>query len=395
MTSILHLAKIAKKPSRRIIGLMSGTSLDGLDIALCKISGSGLTTKVSLEKFKTTPYSKRVKERILEVFAKKTVDFVALSNLHAWIGRLHGEMVNAALKEWKVPTTRIDAIASHGQTVMHAPAFMHPEDPINSTFQAGDGDHVAVTTGILTVSDFRQKHIAAGGEGAPLAVYGDFLLMASDTEPRILLNLGGIANFTYLPSKDPRKVFVTDTGPGNTLLDQTIRSRIPGRYYDRDAKLARKGTLNERLLRELLKHSFFRRSFPKTTGPEMFNLNFVQKTLAKLKMQDISVEDLLNTITHLTARSVAESIKKASGGKTCKIYLSGGGAHNPLIVELLEHYIGVTSLVGTATLGISGDAKEAILFAVLANETLTGSNTFSKEGVRIPKVSMGKLSFPT
>ncbi len=201
----------------------------------------------NLKKFETVPYSGEIKSRILEVFAKKQVDFVKLSNLNPWIGRLHGRMILDCLKKWKIKPASVDAIASHGQTVMHAPAFMHPDDPINSTFQIGDGDHIAMTTGIITISDFRQKHIAAGGEGAPLAVYGDFLLMADRKENRILLNIGGIANFTCLPAgKDATNVFVTDTGPGNTLIDQAVRNYFPGQYYDRDAERALKGVVHGR-----------------------------------------------------------------------------------------------------------------------------------------------------
>ena len=172
-SNIKTLAHIASKKNRSIIGLMSGTSLDGLDVALCKISGHGTSTKITLEKFHTVPYEEATKKRIQEVFAKEQVNFQRLCELNAWIGSLHGELVLQCLKRWKIKRSDVDIVASHGQTVFHSPKSVTHGAQIDSTFQAGDGDHVAVRSGIITLSDFRQKHIAAGGEGAPLAVYGD------------------------------------------------------------------------------------------------------------------------------------------------------------------------------------------------------------------------------
>src|SRR5690349_8930019 len=257
--NISRLAQIAAKKSRTIIGLMSGTSMDGLDVALCNVSGSGLETKLKLQAFETVPYDPEVKSRIGEVFAKSSVDFELLCILNPWIGQLHAGMIRQCLKKWRVSADRVDLIASHGQTVYHAPASQHPEDDINATLQIGDGDQIAVRTGIITISDFRQKHIAKGGEGAPLAVYGDYLLLSHKTENRILLNIGGIGNFTYLPAgHNAKKVFVTDTGPGNTLLDQFTRVFYPGEYFDKDARHASTGTVHEPLLRELQADGFFK-----------------------------------------------------------------------------------------------------------------------------------------
>jgi anhydro-N-acetylmuramic acid kinase len=164
--------------------------------------------------------------------------------LNEWIGNLHANMVLDCLNEWNLTPEKVDLIASHGQTVMHAPKVLHQQMQFpNATLQIGDGDHIAVRTGIITVSDFRQKHVAAGGEGAPLAVYGDYYLFSSETENRIMLNLGGIGNFTYLPkNKNPEQVFVTDTGTGNTLIDAFVQLHFPEMSYDKDAEIARKGT---------------------------------------------------------------------------------------------------------------------------------------------------------
>lgn len=174
---IEKLYKIAKKDSRFIIGLMSGTSLDGLDIALCKISNSGKSTVVSLENFITMDYDDEFRTHIRGIFAKRSIDQQLLSGLNAYIGHVHAELINQALQKWGISKDAIDCIASHGQTVYHAPQSLTKDTAMpNSTLQIGDGDHIAVKTGIITISDFRQKHIAAGGEGAPLAAYGDYLL---------------------------------------------------------------------------------------------------------------------------------------------------------------------------------------------------------------------------
>lgn len=393
--NIKRLHRIAGKKSRMIIGLMSGTSMDGLDVALCKISGKGIHTRFRIMEFQTVSYSKQTKDKIFEVFAKKQIEFEKLCMLHPWIGELHGKMVLQCLKKWKYAPGEIDLIASHGQTVLHLPASLQPDADINSTLQVGDGDHIAVVTGITTMSDFRQKHIAKGGEGAPLAVYGDYLLLSHKTENRILLNIGGIANFTYLPAgRDGKKVFVTDTGPGNTLMDQVVRLNFPGKYFDKDSELALKGTVHGALLTELKSHTFFNMAFPKTTGPELFNLDYIRSARERAGANDISLEDLLATLTRFSSETIAESIRKTLKKHSFQIYLSGGGAHNPLLTRWIREILDVEKLLTTAALGVPVDAKEALLFAVLANESVAGGKVdFGNRG-KIPAVSMGKVSFP-
>lgn len=370
--------------------------MDGLDVALCKVSGNGLRTKLTLQEFYTVPYSAAEKERILEIFARPKVDFAKLSALHAWLGILHGQMVLSCLRKWRVRPARIDCIASHGQTVMHVPLSLRPESGINSTFQAGDGDHVAATTGVITISDFRQKHIAAGGEGAPLAVYGDYLLLSHKKENRILLNIGGIANFTFLPAgQQADKVFVTDTGPGNTIIDQVVRHYYKDRYFDKDAALASRGTVLQPLLKALKANSFFDLQFPKTTGPELFNIDYLQRAQQASQTTSASVHDVLATVTRFSSETIAEAIKKACGKRSFELYVSGGGVHNPLMMRGIKDLLGLDEIKSTEALGILGDAKEAILFAVLANESLAGGFiNFGRRG-KIPSASMGKISFPT
>ena len=399
-TNIESLYSIAQKPTRTIIGLMSGTSLDGLDLALCEISGASKNTVVHLKEFKTIPYSEAIKAEIRKVFAKKTIDFQHLALLNEWIGILHANLVLDCLQEWKVAPAEVDLIASHGQTVMHAPKILHQQAQFaNATLQIGDGDHIAVRTGIITVSDFRQKHIAAGGEGAPLAVYGDYFLFGSEKESRIMLNIGGIGNFTFLPkNQNPEHVFVTDTGTGNTLIDAFVKLHYPEMSYDKDAQIARKGKVNPDLLEALKNNPFFKGSFPKTTGPELFNLDYIQRAMTESQTQNLAIEDVLATLTRFSAETVAEAILFAinqteATTDTITVYVSGGGMHNPLLMEYLKELL-PCSFKNTNQLGISGDAKEAILFAVLANETVAGGTTNfgSKKG--IPSVTMGKISFP-
>jgi anhydro-N-acetylmuramic acid kinase len=245
-TQIEKLFKMAASDKRWIIGLMSGTSLDGLDIALCLISGAGVNTKVEVKHFKTINYSNEIKEKILTVFAKKVISFEALTLINPWLAKIHSEMILSTLSEWHVKPSEIDIIASHGQTVFHSPFRLHKNKEFgNATLQIGDGDHIAVHTGIITVSDFRQKHIAAGGEGAPLALYGDCLLFNEIGIPTILLNIGGISNFTYLPGTNNFDgALVTDTGPGNTLLDAVVKQFYPHLSFDVDGEIASSGKIN-------------------------------------------------------------------------------------------------------------------------------------------------------
>lgn len=393
---IQKLYKIAKKPSRRIIGLMSGTSLDGLDVALCQLNGSGSNTSIQVTHFETVPYTDEIKAEIRKVFAKKEIDFQQLCLLNPWIGQLHGSMVLDCLRRWSISPADIDLVASHGQTVFHAPKSLHMISKFpNATLQIGDGDHVAATTGIITVSDFRQKHTAHGGEGAPLAVYGDYFVFSKPGENRILLNMGGIANFTYLPaSLDASEVFTTDTGPGNTLIDAFAR-RFADLPYDVDGRIAAQGKVNVSLLQALKKDAFFSQPFPKTTGPELFNLDYVRQAQQRSSTTSLSPEDLMATLTRFSAETIAESVLGIlKPEEIYKVYMSGGGMHNPVLTGAIQELLPTCSFGRTDDIGISGDAKEAVLFAILANETVAGGTTSFGSRQGVPTLTMGKISFP-
>ena len=397
--NIDKLYKIAQKEERLIIGLMSGTSMDGLDVALCKFRDSGGNTEVNIIAFETVGFTEDIKDEIRKIFAKSTIEFQQLCMLNPWIGNLHAEIVNDCLKKWNISSEDVDLIASHGQTVFHAPKILHGLEKFpNATLQIGDGDHIAMKTGIITFSDFRQKHCAAGGEGAPLAVYGDYLIFSKRDENRILLNMGGIANFTYLAGNlDANEVFATDTGPGNTLIDAYVKKHF-GLPYDDNAKIASRGIVNQELLKELKNDKFFEDksgdvTLPKTTGPELFNLEYLKNAQEKSKTLEHSHEDILATLCRFSAETIAEAILQFKSN-SCKIYGSGGGVHNPLIMSNLRELLPNFDFQKTDDLGIAGDAKEAVLFATLANEAIAGGQTNFGSRQGVPSVSMGKISFP-
>lgn len=392
---IEKLYSIAGKKKRHILGLMSGTSLDGLDLALCEIEGHGVDTKLTLKHFTTKNYSLSFKAKIKNVFSKRDADLQYVCLLNEWIGEKHAEIIHHCLEEWGIKNEEVDLIASHGQTIYHAPKHLHQQDEFgNGTLQIGDGDHIAVKTGIITVSDFRQKHIAAGGEGAPLAAYGDYLLFKEKDTNVILLNIGGIANLTYLPVEG--HMFSTDIGPGNTLMDAWMQQNFSMFSFDENAFIARAGTINEGLLLALKENDFFKLPFPKTTGPELFSMTYLEAAQKKSNTSSISINDTMATLNKFTADEICDAINQLSSrkGKT-KVYVSGGGMHNILLMEHLIKNIQHATIDSTAEKNINPDAKEAILFAILANECVAGNAESFVSGIKnFPAISMGKLSFP-
>ena len=393
------LYQTGQKNARVILGLMSGTSFDGLDLALCRISGSGRDTCVDLLHFDTVSYQPAFKESLKSVFSRRDADLEKVCLLNNHVAIEHARMINDTLAKWGVKNENVDLIASHGQTIYHAPAFLHGRpDYGNATLQIGDGDHIAVHTGIISISDFRQKHVAAGGEGAPLAVYGDYLVFSKKGENRIMLNIGGIANFTYLPGDlDAGKVFSTDVGPGNTMMDALMQSIYPEQYYDQDAGVARKGTVHPALLTALKAHAFFDGPFPKTIGPELFNLHYLQKAMQTAGTGVLSAEDQMATLSQLSADMIVDAINRTVDMKNpFTVYVSGGGMHNPLLMENIREHLKGIPFHSTQALEINPDAKEAVLFALLANETVAGGAVRLGENRKgIPNVSMGKISFPS
>ncbi len=391
------LYHISTKKERIILGLMSGTSLDGLDLALCRFTGFGLETRVELLHFTTVSYDDAFKEKIRAIFSKHLVDLEQVCLMNAYIGRKHADIINQTLRQWNIVTGDVDLIASHGQTIYHAPKDLHQIGGMpNATLQIGDGDHIAVGTGIITLSDFRQKHTAAGGEGAPLAIYGDYLIFSKAGENRIMLNIGGIANFSFSPGDlNGKKVFSTDVGPGNTLMDAYVQKNFPGKSYDKDASIGLKGRANPDLLKALLNHPFFDFPIPKTTGPELFNPDYLYRAQQNSNTSNLAKEDVMATLNRFSAEGISKVMKQClDPSQAFVMYISGGGMHNPLLLRNIKELFPAVEIKSTETLGIHADAKEAVLFAILANECLAGQVMPLGGSTKTPAIRMGKISLP-
>jgi anhydro-N-acetylmuramic acid kinase len=359
---LLRLTEIAQKPTKKILGLMSGTSLDGLDIALCSFKWKD----IELQYFKTIAYSDELRERIRAIQSKMSVNLQEVCVLNTELAHLYSKMILDVLAEWNISPKEVDMIASHGQTIFH-----FPNETMKSTLQIVDADHIAQRTGIITISDFRQKHVAKGGEGAPLAEIMDEALFRSKEKNRLLLNLGGIANFTWLPaSKTGEPSLTSDIGPANTLINEAMKKHF-NEAFDEDGKVAASGKVNSELLKYLLLEPYFRKPFPKTTGQEDFNLNLVEELMEGYQIK-LDPEDLVATLTHLTIQSISRTFDQLIGDQSFDIYVSGGGVHNSEIMKGLKERLLNATFRDLEELGFSGDAKEAVLIAFLANECLVG-----------------------
>jgi anhydro-N-acetylmuramic acid kinase len=395
--SLIRLTEMAKRDYRMILGLMSGTSLDGLDLALCKIEGFGKTTQLTCLQHTTIPYSKAMKSELKSIYAQHEMDARKICTLNVTVAETHAAMVLQCFYEWGIDTHQIDLIASHGQTIFHFPKE-HKDNLTGKTmtWQLGDGDILAVKTGIITISDFRQKNLAAGGEGAPLAAYGDYILFNDKEHDRILLNLGGIANLTYLPKGGKfDSITCTDLGPANGLMDRWVSKHWPDFTFDTEGALAAQGKVIDRLLLALSKHSFFEIPFPKSIGPELFNEHYIESAL-RVCNENYNAVDVLATLNRWTALLVSDAIQKiCNKNGTTEVFVSGGGYHNQTLMKSIRSLLPSNYIFNEiAIAGISPDAKEGILFAVLANECIFGTNIFEPGKASHPSISMGKISLP-
>lgn len=376
---IAKLSEIAQKSSRMIVGLMSGTSLDGLDIALCECNHDS----VKVMHFKTVDYDSKLRARIAAIQSKEMVDLKEVTVLNTELAHLYAVWVLEALKEWRVSKEEVDLIASHGQTIYH-----NPNKDQTSTLQIVDGDHIAYKSGITTISDFRQKHTAAGGEGAPLAALMDERLFRHQTIHRVLLNLGGIANFTWLPNKESGEEIVTsDTGPANTLINEAMQKYF-GKPFDNSGKVADSGTVNSELLKYLLLEPYFRKPFPKTTGQEDFNLDLVEDLMEGYQII-LEPKDLVATLTGVTIKSIARAFDTVIGNHEYELYASGGGLHNPVLMNGIRENLPNAEFKSFRKIGVNPDAKEAALMAFLANSLVIGDR-FKVNG---EEVGLGKVCF--
>ncbi|MEJ2503998.1 MAG: anhydro-N-acetylmuramic acid kinase [Gemmatimonadota bacterium] len=350
----------------RVVGLMSGTSLDGIDAALVDVSEGGNADagpEWRLSGLETVPYSAARREEIHGAILRG--EPAALTRLHARLGEWFAAAVQGLCDAAGITPSQVDLIGCHGQTIWHEPP--RGEDR-GATLQLGDPATLAERTGIPVVSDFRSRDMAAGGEGAPLVPWVDALLFAGD-RVRILQNIGGMANLTRVPARGSGEgVVAFDTGPGNALLDAAVELATDGRaHFDRDGLRARKGRVDEMLLAELLDDPYFRRPPPKSTGRERFGRGFVQALVARIRPTgDAEWADLIATLTALTARSVADAVERWAPADGGDVIVTGGGARNPALVERLADALAPVPVRTGEVLGIDPDAKEALAFAILA-----------------------------
>jgi anhydro-N-acetylmuramic acid kinase len=377
------------------LGIMSGTSADGIDVALVRVAAG----RASLENFAAFSFPRGVQKTILRLGEGGTVTTGEISQLNFLLGEIFASAALAACRKFRVRPAQIDVIGSHGQTVFHqgVPSPFHGRR-VASTLQIGDPSVIAVRTGITTVGDFRPADIAAGGQGAPLVPFVDFLLYRHVRTGRVALNVGGIANVTVIPAGAKlENVFAFDTGPGNMVIDALVRRFTRGREgFDRNAEMAAKGNLLPGLLRTLLRDKYFSKVPPKTAGREQYGEEYLNALLSHREGRRAHPEDLIRTATILTALSILDAFHKFVGpkAKIGELIVSGGGAHNPLLMAQLESGLNGVRVRTADELGVPGDAKEAFAFAVLACETLHGrpANVPGATGAR-KAVVLGKLCY--
>ena len=381
----------------RVVGMMSGTSADGIDVALVRISGAPPTIVTKFEGHHHLRFPAVVRDAILRLANGAATTTAEISQLNFLVGEEFARAAIAACKKWRLPLRQISLIGSHGQTIFHqgvAAAFLGRR--VASTLQIGEPSIIAERTSVTTIGDFRPADMAAGGQGAPLVPFVDYLLYRHARIGRVALNIGGIANLTVIPAgARPGQLFAFDIGPGNMVIDAIVESATRGRsYYDRDARLAISGKLIPALLSTLLKEPYLRKRPPKTAGREQFGRAYAEKILAWGKGHRASAEDLIRTATVFTSLSIADSLRRfvLPRARVDELIVAGGGARNPLLMAQLAAALPEIEIVPASEFGIPAEAKEAFAFAVLAYEAYYGraNNLPSATGAR-HAVVMGKL----
>lgn len=373
---------------------MSGTSADGIDAVLARISGKAQSLRAEVVVHAHHPFKGAFRERILGVCTAGTV--AQICELNFELGEEFARAVNAVLKRAGVASQQVAVVGSHGQTIHHLPSARYP-----STLQIGEPCVIAERTGITTVGDFRVRDMAAGGQGAPLVAYADWALFREREHATLVQNIGGIGNVTFVPAgARVQDVLAFDTGPGNMVIDGLMMRYSAGKLgFDKDGAWAASGVVSERLLKRLMHHRFFARKPPKTTGREEFGVAFVDDLVAAGKQEGLADRDIVATATALTAETIASAYRRfiwprigeANVGST-RVVLGGGGAANNTLKRMLSDRLGGIALLTHADLGIADAAKEALAFAILAYETMGGrpANVPSATGARHPVV-LGKI----
>jgi anhydro-N-acetylmuramic acid kinase len=383
-----------------VIGVMSGTSADGVDVALARIHGGGAERlHGELLAHTTFPMDAAVRKELLRIAEGAAITAGEISQLNFRMGEIFGEAVIAACKKYKVPLRRVNLIGSHGQTIFHqGTALPFLGRATASTLQIGEGTVIAARTGIDTVSDFRTADMAVGGQGAPLVPYVDYLLYADTKLGRVSVNLGGIGNVTVLPANaKASQTYAFDTGPGNMVIDALVEHFTRGRKrFDEDGRIARQGGCNRKLLAEMMEDPYLKIRPPKSTGREYYGRTYVEKLLKMGKRLRASPDDLVRTATIFTALSVVGALKRFVAPRTRidQVIVSGGGAHNPVIMGQLAAALEPIKVMPASVLGVDVDAKEAYAFAILAYESWhrRSGNLPSATGAKRAAM-LGKISY--
>jgi anhydro-N-acetylmuramic acid kinase len=382
-----------------VLGLMSGTSADAIDIALAKISGTPPNLKSELLNHATISYSPQLQNEILHVAEQNPITAGALSQLNFRLGQAYAEATLQACKKFRISPKKIDLLGSHGQTIFHqGPPIPYQGRPTASTLQIGEHAIIAARTGITTVADFRPADIAQGGQGAPLVPYADYLLYRHPKLGRVSLNLGGIANITVLPAAcKPEQVYAFDTGPANMLIDALVQHFTHNKQrYDKNAALATQGRSLPELTNELMKDPYLKKAPPKSTGREYYGREYVKNLLATARRYNARPNDTIRAATIFTALSIVDALTRfvLLKHKIAQLIASGGGAKNPLILAQLSAALPHIDVLSSDQLNVPTEAKEAYAFALMAYETYQRrpSNLPSATGARGPAI-LGKISY--
>jgi anhydro-N-acetylmuramic acid kinase len=379
MSRLERLMHVATKYSRRIIGLMSGTSLDAIDVAMVRIQKHGITAQVKLEHFREYPYPPKIRAVVRELFDPKRARIDDICRYDFILGEVFAAAVLRLLEETNLKADSVDLVASAGQTIWHDPVVSlvnadvdwidHPIET-RSTFAIGQSAVIAERTGIITVGDLRVRDVAAGGQGAPLVPYFDWVLLRHKSRGRCIQNIGGIGNVTYIPPKAQwDDVIAFDTGPGNMIIDElTWVATNAKQTYDIDGALGGAGKVHDDLLERWMSDSYFSMSPPKSTGRELFGTQYARRILAEAP--DVPIVDLIATATALTAESIARSYREFifPRGPVHEILLAGGGAKNPTLVQMIRDRMPKQKLL----IYKASEAKEAMAMAMIANDSVVG-----------------------
>ena len=381
---------------RHVAGVMSGTSLDGIDVAVAQLCGSGADLQMETKAYAATPLERPLRDLLLEAATADKFSVSDLCQANVRLAHAYADAIRTTIRAAELPLASLDLVGSHGQTVRHLPQAADCAGmQIASTLQIGDPSVLANLLGVPVVGDFRLADMALGGQGAPLAPYFDYVVFADPVQTRGLLNLGGIANLTVLPAGGgPLATYGFDTGPANMVID-ALAQRLFGIPYDQDGRLAAAGQANLALLRQLLRDPYFALRPPKSTGRERFGAAFVDKFLGVAG--DMAAEDLMATATMLTVESVYDAYARFAAEKDPLdvLILSGGGQRNEFLARELAKRLDPVPTRSTDEYGIATDAKEALCFAVLAHETFSGNptNLPSVTGASHPTL-LGKICLP-